>query len=159
MHLIPFPSQSMGAGEGAHLPWLQATPDPLTTGVWSTWVEMNPKEAREMGLRENDVVRVESSTGDSIEAHVYLHPATPPGIVAVPMGQGHLQSGQYAQDRGANVLSILAPETVKETGALAWGATRVRVVKTGRRVRLPKLEGFVTPVEIEGFKVAQVTQE
>jgi anaerobic selenocysteine-containing dehydrogenase len=159
MNLIPFPSQSMGAGEGAHLPWLQATPDPLTTGVWDTWVEMNPKEAREMGLRENDVVRLESSTGGSIEALVYLHPAGLPGIVAVPMGQGHLQSGQYAKGRGSNVLSILAPETVKETGALAWGATRVRVVKTGRRVRLPKLEGFVVAVEVEGFKVAQVTRE
>ena len=159
MHLIPFPSQSMGAGEGAHLPWLQATPDPLTTVVWGTWVEMNPKEAREMGLRENDVVRLESSTGRSIEVQVYLHPATPPGIVSAPMGQGHQQYGRYAQGRGANVLSILAPETVKETGALAWAATRVRVVKTGRRVRLPKLEGFVVPVELEGFKVAQITPE
>ena len=75
------------------------------------------------------------------------------------MAQGHEQSGRYAQGRGANVFSIIAPETTKETGALAWGATRVRLNKLGQRVRLPKLEGSVVPVEIEDFKVAQVTRE
>jgi anaerobic selenocysteine-containing dehydrogenase len=120
-------------------------------------VEVNPKEAHEMGLREGDVVEV-VSPGGTMEALVYLHPATPPGIVGVPLGQGHEGSGRYAKGRGANVLSIVALELVRETDALAWGATRVRLNKTGKRVRLPKLEGFVVPVELEGFKVAQVTK-
>ena len=39
--LVPFPSISMTDGRGAHLPWMQATPDPITTAAWETWVEMN----------------------------------------------------------------------------------------------------------------------
>jgi anaerobic selenocysteine-containing dehydrogenase len=156
-HLVPFPSHSMGGGEGSHLPWLQATPDPLTTAVWSTWVEVNPQDAEKNRLREGEVVEVESPAG-KVEALVYVHQAMPPGRVAMPLGQGHTEYGRYAQGRGANVLQILSPETEKETGALAWGATRVRLTKTGRRIRVPKLEGFVVPVELEGFKVVQVTK-
>ena len=55
-HLLPFPSHSMGDGSDAHLPWLQATPDPITTAVWSTWVEINPHDADNMDMREGDVV-------------------------------------------------------------------------------------------------------
>ena len=92
-----------------------------------------------------DIVTIESSQG-SIEAPVYIHPGIAPGVVAIPVGQGHTAYTQYAQDRGANVLSILAPKTEQTTGALAWAATRVRVRPTGRRLQLPRLEGHVTPV-------------
>src|SRR5207253_5306910 len=37
-HLLLFPHHTLGAGEAAHLPWLQATPDPVTSAVWRTWV-------------------------------------------------------------------------------------------------------------------------
>ena len=157
-HLIPFPSHAMGDGAGAQLPWMQATPDPLTSVVWSTWVEVNPVDARELGLRAEDVVEVESPAG-KIEALVYIHPATPPGVVGVALGQGHSEYGRYAQGRGANVMAVLALQTERETGALAWGATRVRLNKTGERRRMIKFEGLVTPIELEGFKVVQVTRE
>ena len=62
-HLLPFPSHSMGDGSDAHLPWLQATPDPITTAVWSTWVEINPQDAAGLDMREGDVVTVESLPG------------------------------------------------------------------------------------------------
>ena len=46
-HLIPFASASLGDGKGAPLPWLQATPDPVTTATWQTWVEINHRVAGE----------------------------------------------------------------------------------------------------------------
>ena len=144
-HLLPFQSNSLGEGQLAHLPWLQAAPDPITTVVWRTWVEINPAKARELKVSLGDIVTIESSQG-SIEAPVYIHPGIAPGVVAIPVGQGHTAYTQYAQDRGANVLSILAPKTEQTTGALAWAATRVRVRPTGRRLQLPRLEGHVTPV-------------
>ena len=141
-HLLPFPSHSMGDGSDAHLPWLQATPDPITTAVWSTWVEINPHDADNMDMREGDIVAIESSQG-SIEAQVYVNPATAPGTVSVPMGQGHSSFGRYAEGVGSNVMHVLDAASDESTGAFAWGATRVRLAKTGRRERVRKFEGMV----------------
>ncbi len=141
-HLLPFPSHSMGDGSDAHLPWLQATPDPITTAVWSTWVEVNPRDADALDIREGDVVTVESAQG-AIEAQVYVNPATAPGTVSVPMGQGHSSFGRYAEGVGSNVMEVLDAVSDEKTGAFAWGATRVRIEKTGRRERVRKFEGMV----------------
>ncbi|MBI2303453.1 MAG: molybdopterin-dependent oxidoreductase [Chloroflexi bacterium] len=159
-HLILFPSISLGDGRGAHLPWLQGTPDPLTTVAWQTWVEMNAQSAQKMGLQEGDVLAVESPVG-VVEALLYLHPAIPPGVVAMPMGQGHDAYGRYAQGRGANPLSLISLPKDSDNGSLAWAATRVRIRKTGQRVKLAKLEGFVTPTQLPGTEIvpeAQVTR-
>ena len=157
-HLVPFPAQGVGDGSGAHLPWLQATPDPQSTAAWKTWVEINPRTAREMNVREGDVVTIASHYG-SIEALAYPHPATAPNVLSVPLGQGHRGYGRYADDRGANVLEMLAPEEDEETHAFAWAATRVRLEKTGRRTRIPKTEGMVPSVQLPHFPIVQVTRE
>ena len=162
-YLIPFLSNSLLDGRGAHLPWLQAAPDPLTTVTWQTWIEINPRVAERMGLKEADVVRVVSTEG-SIEAIVYPHPAVPPDVVSIPVGQGHTPGLQYAtkdgEQRGANPISILAPVFDNETNALAWAATRVRVEPTGRSTVISKFEGIVPafPIGTRGEDVVQVTR-
>jgi molybdopterin-containing oxidoreductase family iron-sulfur binding subunit len=93
-----------------------------------------------MGIREGDVLEVQSMTG-SIEAPVFVYPALRPDVIAMPIGQGHSHYGRYAKDRGANPIRILAPEVDSRSGALAWAATRVRIVKTGKRVRIVKTDG------------------
>ena len=161
-HLIPFASTGFLDGRGAHLPWLQATPDPITTATWQTWVEINLRVAEEMDLKEGDVVRLVSGHGSDglastgIEVLVYPHPAVAPEVLAVPIGQGHSAGGRYAAGRGANVLSILAPSTDGDSGALAWAATRVTLEKTGRWVRLPRFEN--TAPELATDEEQQVIQ-
>jgi molybdopterin-containing oxidoreductase family iron-sulfur binding subunit len=49
----------------------------------------------------------------------------------MPMGQGHTTFTRYASGRGANPVNLLAPVTEAATGALAWGATRVRLTRVG----------------------------
>ena len=138
-YLIPFASASLTDGRGAHLPWLQATPDPVTTATWRTWVEINIRKAEELDIKEGDEVRVVSGRGE-ITVLAYPHPGISPEVLAVPTGQGHRAGGRYSQERGGNVLSILEPAEERETGALAWAATRVKISKTGNWVRLPKFE-------------------
>jgi anaerobic selenocysteine-containing dehydrogenase len=150
-HLIPFETTGLTDGRGADLPWLQATPDPITTATWRTWVEINMKKAEEMGINEGDVVKVTSEQG-SIEALAYPHPGISPDVVAIPVGQGHKGGGRYAKDRGANVLSILSPVTESETGALAWAATRVNVRRTGEWIRLPKFENTAPDLAEDGHR-------
>ncbi len=142
-HLIPFETTGLGNGSGAALPWMQATPDPLSTAVWQTWVEINHRVAEERGISEGDVISIESQYG-RIEALAYPSPAVPPDTVCVPFGQGHASGGRYAERRGANVYSILAPNIDGETGALAWASTKVNISSTGEWIRLPKFENTVT---------------
>ena len=158
-YLTPFSQVGIGDGRGANLPWMQATPDPITTATWRTWIEINSRLAEELDVREGDVIKVTSPRG-SIEALAYPHPGVPPYTVSIPFGQGHKAMGRYAKDRGANVFSILAPLTDSESGAFAWAATKVNIEKTDEWVRVPKFENTVpeTPVD-HGNHIIEVTSE
>ena len=150
-YLAPFSHNTLQDGAHAHLPWLQATPDPLTTVTWQTWIEMNDIAADALGVREGDIVRIESSQG-SIRAVVYPTPAVPPEVVAIPIGGGRTHGSDYATGRpgteSSNVIEILEPNKVAGTSSLAWAGNRVRVTNTGASVSISKLEGNVRAVEI-----------
>jgi anaerobic selenocysteine-containing dehydrogenase len=138
-HFLPYASQAFLDGSLAHLPWLQELPDVISTAMWSTWVEINPKTAATLGIGEGDLIEIASSQG-KIQAPALLSPGIAPDVVAMPVGQGHETFTRYASGRGANPVSILAPLVERETGALAWAATRVRVtrVQTASRVEEDK---------------------
>jgi anaerobic selenocysteine-containing dehydrogenase len=129
-HFLPYASSTFLDGSLAHLPWLQEMPDPLTSAMWSTWVEINPVAAAKLGVADGDVVRVSSAHG-ALQAAVVVSPGLAPYLVAMPAGQGHTTFTRYASGRGANPLSILAPSADAATGALAWAATRVKVERMG----------------------------
>jgi anaerobic selenocysteine-containing dehydrogenase len=156
--LVVFPHNTLGAGDAAHLPWLQAAPDPVTSVTWQTWVEMNPSLAASMQLNEGDVVSIESPTA-SVEAPVYISPAAPPEVLAIPLGQGHTSLGRWASGRGANPLGLLSPLADQATGALAYGSTRVSLRKTGRSVSLSKLEGMAPARQLPGQEVLKVLEQ
>ena len=147
-NLVPFLSNSMMDGKLANLPWLQAPPDPITSVVWDSWVEINLSTAEAKGIREGDILEVRSSNG-TIEAPAYPHPGVPPWSVNMPIGQGHTSFGRYAEGVGSSTISILAPVMDTDTRSLAWAATRVSITNTGRNVDLPKYEGAVLAVQTD----------
>ena len=158
-HLTPFTQTGVGDGQRAHLPWMQATPDPITTATWRTWIEINLRLAEDLGIREGDVIKVSSPRG-SIEALAYPHPGVPPSTVSIPFGQGHSAMGRYAKDRGANVFSILSTLTDTESGALAWAATKVNIEKMDEWVRVPKFENTVPELPRDDHnRVIEITEE
>lgn len=129
-HLLPYASQALHDGSLAHLPWLQELPDPMTSGMWCSWVEINAKKAEELGIHQGDVIEVASTQG-SVRAPAFLSPGIAPDAVAIPVGQGHTNFTRYATGRGVNPIAILAPTTVPETATLAWSATRVKITRAG----------------------------
>ncbi len=140
LHLIPAVSASMRDGRHANQPWLQESPDPLTTIVWDSWVEINPRTAAKLGIVEGDIVEVTSRSG-SVKAQAYLFPGIHPNAISIPLGYGHEAMGRYAKDVGVNAFKILDTVLDKETGELAMHETRVKVSKTGQRVIIVKDEG------------------
>jgi molybdopterin-containing oxidoreductase family iron-sulfur binding subunit len=136
--LIAYPSPALYDGRGANRPWLQELPDPVTKVTWSTWVEMHPATAAEMGLNEGDVLEVTTASG-SVRAPVYLYPGLRRDVVAMPLGQGHTAFGRYAEDRGANVYRLLSSEVASFGGVSHYAAATVRF--TGDHEFLAKTEG------------------
>ncbi|HEY6085199.1 MAG TPA: molybdopterin-dependent oxidoreductase [Nitrospira sp.] len=137
--LYPYPSMTIGYGDGANRPWLQELPDTMTSVVWGSWVEINPSTARALNIHQGELVRIISMIG-SLEAPAVLYPGIRPDVVAMPLGQGHWSYGRYALRRGVNPLRLLAPALDSVTGTSAAGATRVRIETTGTRGRLVTLE-------------------
>jgi len=140
-HLVVYPHPILGDGAGANRPWLQETPDPMTTVMWNTWVEVNPETAKELGLRHDDLVLIESPYGN-IYAVVYVYPGIRPDTIAIPFGQGHEVLGRWAEGRGANPAKLLGIRTNK-AGDAALASVRVRIRKTGRRRPLARKEDLV----------------
>lgn len=130
LHFLPYQSSAFLDGSLAHLPWLQEMPDPLTSAMWSSWVEINPMTAEKLGIADGDVVEVASGQG-SLRSAAVLSPGIAPNVVAMPAGQGHQNFTRYASGRGENPVELLAPMTDAATGAFAWAATRVRVSRVG----------------------------
>ena len=64
----------------AHLPWLQEMPDPLTSAMWSSWVEINPATAAALGIGEGDVVEITSAHGTLAAAGRAVTPGIAPDI-------------------------------------------------------------------------------
>jgi len=136
-HLFAFVSPILGEA-GANKPWLQEVPDPSTTVMWNSWLEMNPHTAEELGIHDDDVVRVVSAFG-AVEVSVYLYPAIRPDVIAIPFGQGHTAYGRYAAGRGVNPADLFGT-SINDAGDLAYAGLKVRVEKTDKKRVLSRLE-------------------
>jgi anaerobic selenocysteine-containing dehydrogenase len=142
LQLIPHVNASLRDGRNTNQPWLQESPDPMTTIVWDSWVEIHPKKAAELGIVEGDIVEVTGKNG-SVKVQAYIIPGIHPDAVSIPLGRGHEAMGRYAKGYGVNPFQILDMVFDKETGELALHETRVKISKTGQRVIVVKDEGPV----------------
>jgi anaerobic selenocysteine-containing dehydrogenase len=89
---------------------------------WKSWVELNPETASELGLKDREMVWVESARG-KIRLTLVLNPGLMPEVAAVPAGLG--KKGSYVF--GEDISQILSTERELLTGTPAIAETRVRI--------------------------------
>lgn len=130
-YFLPYASPQLFDGRHANLPWMQEIPEVLSTGMWGTWAEINPRTAATLQIEQGDLLEVASPNG-RVRAPALLSPGIAPDVIAMPVGQGHEEYGRYASGRGANPIKIVAPQIEPTTGALAWAGTRVNITKAGK---------------------------
>ena len=123
--LIPTTSLFHGDGRGTRNPWLQEVPDPMSQIVWDSWMEINPDTAKKMGIKDRSVVQLQTSQG-SIKVTAFYHFGIHRDAVAIPIGQGHENSGDVADGFGVNVMNLL-PTEMDESGSLALVSTRAQL--------------------------------
>ncbi len=149
MHVVVYPSATLGDGVGANKPWLQELPDPVTKIAWQSWVEIHPKTAKEMGVKEGDHLTVKTAAGE-ITAPAYPYMGVRPDTVAVALGQGHTAYGRFAKDVGVNAYRLVA-NGWDSAGNLALGGMGT-VTRTGDHSPLVTTEGSARQ---HGRKIAQ----
>jgi anaerobic selenocysteine-containing dehydrogenase len=106
--LLTYEHAALGTGGSANLPMLQELPDPMTTVMWGSWVEINPKTAHELGIGDGDLVEVRTPH-HALRVAAVVYPAIRPDTIAMPLGQGHTSFGRYARGTGANAETLWGP--------------------------------------------------
>jgi molybdopterin-containing oxidoreductase family iron-sulfur binding subunit len=137
--LMPYASLHFYDGRGANRSWLQEIPDPVTKAAWSSWAELHPDTARALGAQDGQLVTVESSHG-KLDVPLLLNTHLRPGVVAIPIGQGHTEYGRYAAGRGVNPIALIDPVPETLSGGLRWLSVRVRVTPRALRRPVPRLQ-------------------
>jgi anaerobic selenocysteine-containing dehydrogenase/Fe-S-cluster-containing dehydrogenase component len=138
--LLTYPSLNHYDGRGANRPWLQEIPDPMTQMTWENWIEIHPSDAGRLGVRNGSKIEVRSSYG-VIELPAYIYEGVQPGVVAIPVGQGHTEFGRYAKGNGASPIRLLSARPGDVSGGVSWSGLTVSVVNKGERLRIANAAG------------------
>jgi anaerobic selenocysteine-containing dehydrogenase/Fe-S-cluster-containing dehydrogenase component len=129
---LTFPHIFLGDGDGADKPWLQEIPEPISQIVWDNWAEMHPTTAQKIGAAKDQVIDLRTEHG-VISAPALISERIHPGVIAVPLGQGHKSYGRYAKDRGSNPWTIIEPGSMRiAVKATPTGTTRILVTPLGK---------------------------
>ncbi|MFH1651176.1 MAG: molybdopterin-dependent oxidoreductase [Chloroflexota bacterium] len=93
---------------------------------WQNFAEMNRATTAEMGIRDGDMVWVESPFGKlRVKARVFE--GIRPGVVSIARGQGHDAYGKWDRGIGVNPNEIIGVDYDRLSGQSAFYNTRVRV--------------------------------
>ena len=83
-------------GRGAHNPWLQELPDPITKTTWGNEACLSPDTAARLGIADGDVVELGTEDGTSIVLPALVQPGQHDDVLAVALGQGRLGTDRFA---------------------------------------------------------------
>jgi anaerobic selenocysteine-containing dehydrogenase/Fe-S-cluster-containing dehydrogenase component len=134
-----YPTIQFYDGRAANRPWLQELPDPITQVTWSGWVEMHPDDARRLDLNKHDLVEIASPAG-KVNVPVLPIYSVPPGRVALPIGQGHIHFGRFAEALPANPIRLL-PVGADDKGRIAAQAFRVSISAQAQTFPIANTDG------------------
>jgi anaerobic selenocysteine-containing dehydrogenase len=128
--LIVYEHAAFGDGSAANLPSIQELPDPLTSVLWGSWVEINPRTAASMSIADGDLVEVTTAAG-SVRAPALLYPGIRPDCVALPTGQGHSSYGRYARGRGVYPADLIQTSENIERSRLTKIGGKAALIRFG----------------------------
>lgn len=124
--LAPYRAINYAEGGVRHLPWLREMP---AAGLlaWKETIDVNPEDARRLGVAEGDLVWVETPAGKR-RVNVRVHGGTRRGTLGLPLGHGPWppEMKDAGTAGGHGLLTALSDPLA---GISASGGTRVRLRK------------------------------
>ncbi len=109
---------SLDDGRYANNGWLQELPDPITKMVWDNAVLLSRQTARELGVKNGEVVEV-SLNGRSVKGPVWIQPGMADYSLGLALGYGRERAGRVGNRVGFNAYPLRS----RETPHFAVGAT------------------------------------
>ncbi len=128
LHLHIFKTMPVTGSRNANQPWLSEIIGTPVFERWNTWVEINPRTAKELGISDGDWVWVESRFG-KIQSKAKLYQGAMPEVVSIPFGLGHVSGGRWAEGLGANPYQLLGDDLDPLTGNPMDRSVRVKIYK------------------------------
>lgn len=128
--LITYKPHLNSEGRSMNNPWAQEIYLVMYKAGWTNFAEINPITAAQYGIKQGDLVTVESQFGQ-IKLPAMLFEGIHPGVVAIAFGQGHKVYGRWAKDKGANPNDITGVDYEPLSGMSAYFNTRVRIAPAG----------------------------
>jgi len=116
LRLNTYRLMSRPMGGGKNQPWLLEQPAVHLQASWEGWVEIHPRTAASLGIKENDSVWVESNKG-RVKLRAKLYTGTAVDIVNIPLFGGE----------GANPNDLIANEPDPLRGFGLFNSTPVRI--------------------------------
>ncbi len=107
--LLLYPSIRFFDGRQANRGWCQEIPDPLSKICWDSYVEIHTAVAQPLGIREGDILRLDSPYG-AAEFPAHLANGLHPAVLALEIGQGHANFGRFANQRGDSPGKLLGAQ-------------------------------------------------
>jgi anaerobic selenocysteine-containing dehydrogenase len=119
---------ALTGSRNANQPWLQAIAGEYLYERWETWAEISPETAHHLGIKDHDMVWVESPHG-KIKVRARVYKGAMPDVISIPLGSGHTAGGRWATGLGENPYRLL-PDTLDPlTSEPIRESTRVKVYK------------------------------
>ncbi len=122
MELVLYEKTGLGNGNQANNPWLQELPDPVSRITWDNYLCVSPKDAREKGWNNNNMVTLKAN-GVSKDVPVCVQPGQTPGVVALAFGYGRTNCGKVADNVGVNAFAFAR---LTDNGMTYWSNCEVQ---------------------------------
>ena len=125
LEVVFLSSPALHDGRFANDGWLQELPDSLTKLTWDNPALMSPGTAANLGLANEDWVRVDYA-GRSLELAVWLQPGMKDGVIALTLGYGRTHAGRIGSGVGFNAFALRGSNAPGFDG----GVTVTKVART-----------------------------
>jgi molybdopterin-containing oxidoreductase family iron-sulfur binding subunit len=110
----------LGDGSFANNGWLQELPHPISKIVWDNYAAISPKTAEELGVSNNDFVKIKLPQGSAV-LPVFLQPGQAENFISVSLGYGRTHAGPVGSNVGIYVHPLLSKQSLSE-GRVFTGA-------------------------------------
>jgi len=149
LEVIFYRDAKMDDGRYANNGWMQELPDPITKLTWGNAVLVSRKTARELGVKNGDVVEI-TLNGKSVKGPIWTQPGMADYSLGLALGYGRERAGRVGTGVGFNAYKIFSGKYI-ETGATVRKTGETQELATTQHhwsmegrpaVREANLEGF-----------------